>query len=644
MTLLLLAVPLLPLIAATIVLVARRRLPGGGGTLVAGATALSLAAIVLLQGEAFTVETTWLTTASVALSVGLELNGLTWFAALLVAGIALPVCVYSVGYLGDEPDRPRFHAELGLFIGAMLTLVLASSFVLLFAAWELVGVASYLLIGFGTRERSAAAAAMKALVMTRAGDLGLLVAWLLLLVDVGTVDIARVLAAAAGGTLDARVAAAAALLLLPAVAGKSAQLPLSMWLPDAMVAPTPVSALLHSATLVAAGAFLLLRLYPLLAASTTVLAPLFWLGAITALTAALIATAAMDLKRLLAWSTVSQLGEMLLAIGLAAPLAAALHLAAHASFKSTLFLAAGSVERRTGTRDLARLRGVARAMPVAAACFVVAALALAGVQPLLTRTSQDALFAAALRAGWPAASIVAIALLLAGVYIGRAAVCLFARDSHAALRAGSTPRTMQVGMIVLAASAATLSLPVVLLPAVLPFAAEPQASWPVRLGALGCSIVGLGFGALRAWRRGAAPALGAFAIQPERHLTAATAWIAHATARVAALVDRLERGWSSAVASAARAGVGAGLRVARAESSFDGTADAIANGAWICARTVERSERSGFGATIDRWSAGVRWTGFRARVMQSGELYLYTLGLTVWTVLVVLAATLALRS
>ncbi|PIK73235.1 NADH-quinone oxidoreductase subunit M, partial [Methylobacterium frigidaeris] len=394
----LLAIPLLPLLAAVTALAAGRRLPWGGGELVVAGVALSLVALALVPTGA-TMTVSWFESGDYRLTVGLAATPLTRFVAMVVAGVAVCVATYGVGYMGGRPDRPRFFAELGLFVGAMLALVLANSLALLFAAWEMVGLASFLLIGFEHDAPGAAGAASKAFLMTRAGDVGLLLGWLLALAATGTTDIGALAGAVEAGRVAPGAVTAMALLMLAAALGKSAQLPFSAWLPDAMVGPTPVSALLHSATMVAAGVFLVLRLDAVFAAAPLAMAALFWVGAVTAVFAALVATAEADLKRVLAWSTCSQLGEMMVALGLGGARAAAFHLAVHAAFKSTLFLAAGIVQERAGTRALDRLGGLFRALPLAGAAFLVAALALAGVPPLSGFWSEEGILAVASQHG-----------------------------------------------------------------------------------------------------------------------------------------------------------------------------------------------------------------------------------------------------
>ncbi len=653
---LLLAVPLLPLLAAIAAIALPQRWQSAAGMLVIFATGCSLAALTALHGSTTALNASWFATGGRTLSVGIALNGLTWFAAMMVAAIALAVAIYSVGYMKDEPQRARFFAELALFIGAMLTLVLASSLVLLFVAWETVGLASYLLIGFHNREQGAAAAAAKAFLMTRIGDVGFLIAWLLVFMHLGSTDIATLLAASANGALSQPFATLLALLFFSAAVGKSAQLPLSMWLPDAMIAPTPVSALLHSATMVAAGVYLLLRLYPLLAAAPAALDVILWLGFLTAAVAALLATAEMDLKRILAWSTISQLGEMMVAIGLGAPLAAALHLVAHASFKSTLFMTAGAVDKYAGTRDLRLIGGLRRALPVTALCLLVGALSLAGIQPLLSETSHDAILAAALRAGLPQGAGVLLLLLLAGGYIGRAgAATLTGTLRSPETRRDKVSRSMQAGMVLTAIASASITALVVALPALLPFGESPRSPWWVHGAALLAGAAGIALGAASVWRRGAAPLLGAFPLSFQNVLAAATQLPVRAALRCAGAIEGIERRLDDFVRAltnavwmlargpeAADRDVAAHASLQTIERGLDVAGLGLANAAWAAARGSERSEASGFHAGGDLLAQWMQRGGAHIRALQSGKLYLYTLGLFVWTLLVLLAAGVAL--
>ena len=599
----LLAVPLLPLLAAAAALGFGRRLPWGGGELVVGAAAVSLAGLASMPSDAAQ-SATWFESGGYRLTVGLAATPLTWFVAVVVAGVAFCVGLYSLGYMSGRDDRPRFFAEFGLFVAAMLTLVLSSSLALLFAAWEMVGLASFLLIGFDHAEPGAAEAAAKAFLMTRIGDVGLLLGWLVALAAVGSTDVDALVGAVEGGRIAAGTVTAMALLMLAGAIGKSAQLPLSAWLPDAMVGPTPVSALLHSATMVAAGVFLVLRLYPVFTASPLALDALFWVGAATALAAGLIATAEADLKRVLAWSTCSQLGEMMVALGLGSPRAAAFHLAAHAAFKSTLFLAAGIVQERAGTRVLDRLGGLARTLPFAGAAFLIAALALAGVPPLSGFWSEEAILAVASRHGPGTGALVVLLVLLGGIYIGRAGTATFLGRGRGAVGPRKPSWAMRTGMGLLALAAAGLGwLLAGRFGAALPFAGGLRTEVGWRNLGLAAGILGLGLGVARGWS--GAPALGSFPSRLASGLGAATEVPARRTMWLARTVPAIEE-------------------------ALDAGARAVAGGSWRAAGWAGRIEAGGFGRGGDRLAAGLAAGGERLRALQGGRLYLYTLGLFAW--------------
>jgi NADH-quinone oxidoreductase subunit L len=614
----LLAVPTLPLFAAASSLLIGRWLPWRGGELVVGTTALVMATLLFLKSAHGVLQEAWFASGGLQLTVGLELNGLTWLAAMVVAGVSFFVALYSVGYMRGERHQSRFFAELALFIGAMLTLVLASSLVLLFAAWETVGIVSYLLIGFRYEEEGARSSAAKAFLMTRVGDVGFLVGWLLVLVALRTTDVATLLSSVRHGVFSPGMLSIIAGLVFLGAIGKSAQLPLTMWLPDAMVAPTPVSALLHSATMVAAGVFLLLRLYPLFLAAPGLLAAVFWVGAVTAVFAGLAATAETDLKRVLAWSTSSHLGEMMLAIGLGGPLAAALHFVTHASFKSALFLAAGNVDQYTGTRDLRRLHGLGHVLPVTTLAFVLGAMSLAGMQPFFLNSSEELIVATALSAAPPVAYLLLGLIFLSGIYIARAGFAVFFGEKPASgERRGERSLPMLAGMLALAIAATLGTWVAAVVPGLLPFGPALSLPWSWRIAVILASAVGLTLGGWRASRHHGAPALGA--------------WCA-ALARGLAVVTMLPFRIIQAMAHA----------VTRVEGRLDGLTRAMADA--VCALAVgsDRVERGDFSRGGDRLADALQWAGERVRGLESGKLYLYTLGLFVWSVLVIAAALIAI--
>lgn len=372
---------------------------------------------------------------------------LTAVLALLVATVAGFVLTYATGYMAKDPEKPRFFGTLLLFVTAMQGLVLAGDWIMLLAAWEMIGFASYLLIGFWYRRDGVASAATRAFLYTRSADLGLYLGAFLLIGVAGTSEISATLATTGTPALIA------GLLLLVAAMGKSAQVPLQDWLQRAMAGPTPVSALLHSATLVAAGAILLIRVAPMLPGGA--LLAIGIVGGITAVITGLIALAERDLKRLLAASTSSQYGLMLVAVGAGAPVAALLHLIAHAAIKSSLFLGAGVFQHDRDSTTMDAVAGAGRARPGIFAGFAIAALALAGIPPLAGFFSKDAIIAAALTSP-SAAWLLPLTLagtVLTGAYMGRALRVLWQGDPGA--KPGAIP-LMATGMAGLVALAVVL--------------------------------------------------------------------------------------------------------------------------------------------------------------------------------------------
>jgi NADH-quinone oxidoreductase subunit L len=356
-----------------------------------------------------------------SIPIALRLDPLTATMLVIITCVGLLVALYSVGYMHGDPGYPRFFALIAMFVFSMSMLVAASNFLLVYVFWEAVGACSYLLIGFWFTKPEAARAAKKAFLVNRVGDFGLAVATFLLWMTYGTLDFHDTLVdgtilpgilgqtrlADAAGYVGGAVGTAICLLLLLAACGKSAQLPLHVWLPDAMEGPTPASALIHAATMVTAGIYLIARTAPLFVACPGALTAVSIVGATTALVAALIGTVQNDLKRVLAYSTISQLGYMFASLGTGTLLgftAAIFHLLTHACFKALLFLGAGSVMHSMGgVIDMRRFGGLRRIMPITAATFLVGSLALAGVAPFAGFFSKDEILAALHGRGWPAA-------------------------------------------------------------------------------------------------------------------------------------------------------------------------------------------------------------------------------------------------
>ncbi|MEU8615561.1 NADH-quinone oxidoreductase subunit L, partial [Actinoplanes sp. NPDC048791] len=323
---------------------------------------------------------------------GVSLGPAALYVALAVTVVALFVQIYSVGYLHDDPRYAPYAAQISIFTGAMLLVVSANDLIMLLVGWEVMGVCSYLLIGHDRRLPEAPRAAVKAFLVTRVGDVGFLLGIALLGVSAGSFEISAVLASSPAHLT------VALLLILAGVAGKSAQFPLHTWLPDAMAGPTPISALIHAATMVAAGVYVVFRLFPLFARSPGALATLGVMAAITLLLGALAATAQDDLKRVLAWSTVSQIGYMTGALAVGSPAAALFHLLTHAAFKALLFLAAGAVIHAVGTNLMSRMGGLRTHLPRTFWAFVIGLGALAGLPPLAGFWSKENVLVAAAHA------------------------------------------------------------------------------------------------------------------------------------------------------------------------------------------------------------------------------------------------------
>ena len=378
----------------------------------------------------------WIAVAGVDITFGIMLDQLTAIMLIVVSGVSLLVQIYGIGYMHGDDGFTRYFAYMALFTASMLGLVTARSVIQLFVFWELVGISSYLLIGFWMNRPSAATAAKKAFLMTRFGDFGFLLAILFLYSnDPSWLDINAMYGAIAGGMMAASVASWIALGFLLGAIGKSAQFPLHSWLPDAMEGPTSVSALIHSATMVTAGVFLVARFFPLFAHSD-IMFLVTLVGAITAVFAASMALVADDIKRVLAYSTVSQLGYMMFALGIGAYGAAVFHLFTHAFFKACLFLAAGSVHHAGGTFNMNYLGGLRNHMKVTYWAMVIASLSLAGIVPLSGFWSKDEILAHAFHVettlGMVALALGLIGALMTAFYMFRAVFKTF----HGEFRGG----------------------------------------------------------------------------------------------------------------------------------------------------------------------------------------------------------------
>jgi len=342
---------------------------------------------------------TWIPAGNFVVNVGFVVDALTASLLIVVTTIGLLVHVYSIGYMSHDPGYWRFFAYLNLFMFSMLLLVLAGNFLVVFVAWELVGLCSYLLIGFWYRKRSAALAAKKAFIVNRVGDVGFILGIMLIFVSLGTLDIREVIARI--GELDATTITLIALLIFAGAMGKSAQFPLHVWLPDAMEGPTPVSALIHAATMVNAGVYLVARTNPIFAYAPSALVVVAAIGIFTAILAASIAMTQTDIKRVLAYSTLSQLGYMFAALGVGAWTAAIFHLMTHGFFKGLLFLGSGSVIHSVHEeQDMRRMGGLAEKIPITYVTMLIGSLAIAGIPPLAGFFSKDEILGESLKLGF----------------------------------------------------------------------------------------------------------------------------------------------------------------------------------------------------------------------------------------------------
>ncbi|WP_027087161.1 NADH-quinone oxidoreductase subunit L [Cohnella panacarvi] len=396
----------------------------------------------------------WLQVGSLKLSAGFEVTNLTSLMLVVVTLVSFLVNVYSQGYMRDDDRISTFFAYVALFTSSMLGLVLSDNLLTFYIFWELVGVCSFLLVGFWYHKPEAKAAAKKAFIVTRIGDLGLLIALLLLFwyMPDHALDFTTIhnVFSTPGGVISVGITTLIALLIFVGAVGKSGQFPLHTWLPDAMEGPTPISALIHAATMVAAGVFLVARTFPIFEASDAAMTTVAVIGAFTAIFAASIGLAQNDIKRILAYSTVSQLGYMMLALGVGSVSAAMFHLFTHAFFKALLFLGAGSVIHGAHTQDIREMGGLGKTMKITAWTFGIGALALSGIPPFAGFWSKDAILAAALDKNGILFAVGAIAAFFTALYMARLYFLVFAGKPKQDGHAHESPSVMTVPLIVLA--------------------------------------------------------------------------------------------------------------------------------------------------------------------------------------------------
>ena len=456
-------IPLLPLLAATITsgIQCGRRSAGIAVVAMLGSCVLALMACNEAWGmelnKHITFDIPWITVGDTIITFGFVLDPLTGVMAAMVTFVGLFIFIYSVGYMAKDERMARFFCYLSLFAAGMLGLILANNLLLLFMCWEIVGVASYLLISFWFHKPEAAAAGKKAFIVTRIGDMGFLIGILIAFKSTGTLTLYDggngLLETEMGGTIFGfQTAAVVSLLLFLGAMGKSGQVPLHVWLPDAMEGPTPVSALIHAATMVAAGVFLVARTMPIFEAGGA-LPVVAWTGAITALVAAFIALGQYDIKRILAYSTVSQLGLMMvgLGVGMGGVAIGMFHLLTHAFFKALLFLGAGSIIHGCHEeQDIRKMGGVWKSMRITSIAYLCGTAALVAFPFTSGFFSKDEILAGAWATSKPIFWIAAAASLLTAVYMTRQCLYVFIGSYRGEHAPHESPRLMTVPLIILA--------------------------------------------------------------------------------------------------------------------------------------------------------------------------------------------------
>ena len=452
-------IPVLPLVSAALIVFVGKRAPLRGASIgiaaVGASFVLSLLVFFEFLGGGGHVERSvnWVSLASFHIELGMYVDGLAAMMFVVVTTVSLLVHVYSVSYMEHEPRFTWYYAALSLFTGSMLNLVIANNLFQMLVGWELVGICSYLLIGHFWEEKPNQDAANKAFITTRTGDVPFVFGIFVLVIAAGgTANIPEIVHLADEGTIGAGVLLVGALLLFGGAIGKSAQFPLHVWLPDAMAGPTPVSALIHAATMVVAGVYMVGRLFPVFEASHGALTVVATIGGITMLIGALLALVQDDIKRVLAYSTISQLGYMIAALGIGAHTAAFFHLFTHAFFKALLFLGAGSLIHAAHSNNMSEMGGMREFMPTTYRTFLIGSLALAGIPPLAGFWSKDEIIADAARNGHTVVLIVGIVTaMLTAFYMARAVRLTFFGEYRGHGHPHESPSLMTVPLVILAA-------------------------------------------------------------------------------------------------------------------------------------------------------------------------------------------------
>jgi len=564
---------------------------------------------------------TWLTSGILDVHIGLMLDRLTVVMLLLVTVVSSLVHVYTIGYMHGEPGYSRFFSYIALFTFSMLMLVLADNFLQLFVFWEAVGLCSYLLIGHWYERPSACAAATKAFIVNRVGDFGFLLGLLLVLATFGTLDYSDVFAkipneagkvlnllAPLGGTFDVSVLTVICLLLFTGAIGKSAQVPLHVWLPDAMEGPTPISALIHAATMVTAGVFMVARLAPLYDASPAAGAVVAVIGALTMVLGATIALTQTDIKRVVAYSTMSQLGYMMMACGLGAYAAGIYHLLTHGAFKALLFLGCGSVIIALHhEQDMRRMGGLKDRLPITYWTFVVGSLALAGFPLTAGFFSKDDLLVSAWTAGTLGQVLTILGLvtaLMTAFYSFRLVFVTFWGPSHVdphhRAHVHEPSYTMTVPLLILAGLSIVtgyVGLPSFLEPV---FAREGGATLHEGSGAVGIMFVATAMGLL-----GIAGAYYAYVLDPS-------------------LPDRWARRWQAAYQLS--------LHKWYVDEAYDRTFVRPTFEAAV--QLWKRVDVAMIDGAVNGVARAFAWGGWLLRLLQSGQTQHYALGMALGAVVI----------
>ncbi len=461
-------IPLLPYAAFFVIVFFGKRLPGRGAGLGIGAVGASLAVSIpvflatIRDGHAYEASATWFRFGGgdKVVELGMHIDGLAAVMFLVVCTVSLLVQIYSTAYMHDDSRYTWYYAVLSLFTGSMLNLVIANNLIQMLIGWEGVGICSYFLIGHWHETRANSNAAIKAFLTTRLGDVGLTFGIFVLFFAAGTFNIAGITEAVEEGTIAKGVLTIAAVMLFAGAIGKSAQVPLHVWLPDAMAGPTPVSALIHAATMVVAGVYLVARMYGVFHASTAALGVVAVIGAITMLMAAILALVQDDIKRVLAYSTISQLAYMVAALGVGAYTASVFHIFTHAWFKALLFLGAGSVSHAVHSFSMAKMGGLKDKMPVTYRTYLIGSLALAGFVPLAGFWSKDEIIHGAFEAGkdgstlgWFVFVTALVTAFLTALYVARMLALTFfgkPRYNPKKVHPHESPRAMTMPLVALA--------------------------------------------------------------------------------------------------------------------------------------------------------------------------------------------------